>query len=631
MRRVEIAKLARLWGVQTSYEGYDKKPRQVPISAVEAVLRTMDATPGGPSPPAAQITTSAGSVDLTGVVELRVEDGGAERIAETLPDDLPLGYHSLIRADGSEQALVLSPGVCHLPPELRQWGWALQLYSLRSRSSWGVGDLGDLRRFAGWSSDGGAGALLLNPLHAVMPIGGQQPSPYYPSSRCFRNPLYLRIEDVPGADQLDNRDELRRAGRALNASDTIDRDAIYALKMDALGSLWNARGVDGFDDWATRRGDLLWTYATYAALAERHDGGPGSWPEELADPHGVAVREWRDQNLDRVRFHAWLQWLLELQLNDASEDLAIINDLAIGVDPQGADAWLWSESFATEMTVGAPPDEFNLRGQNWGLPPFDPWKLRAAGYEPFIQTIRSAFRHTGGIRIDHVMGLFRLFWIPEGSEPAEGTYVRYPYSDLLDLVALESHRAGAYVIGEDLGTVEDLVREEMSARNILSYRLLWFEEDLPEAYPERSLAAVTNHDVPTIAGLWTGKDEEIQESLGQEVNREGTEAQRRRLREWLDLDDDTPLDEVIEKIHSLLAGARSAVVMATLEDALGVVERPNFPGTTEERPNWSIPLPLTLEEIERDDSVARVAQILTARKPARPSRASVTNSGRSLS
>ena len=613
MSAASLEDLARLWGVQTTYEDYNKKPQVVPPESVRAVLDVMEADADGPPPAAAQVTTPGGGVDLTGITEIRTEDGGAERVDGGLPADLPLGYHRLVAADGREQRLIVSPGACFLPPQLRVWGWALQLYSLRSASSWGIGDLADLARFAGWSAERGAGAIMLNPLHAVIPVAAQQPSPYFPSSRCFRNPLYLRVEDVPGADRLDDLDIIRRAAEALNASDVIDRDAIYALKMNALRRLWDQGPDPAFEKWAAERGVLLWRYATYAALAEMHSGGPSSWPAELQAPDSRSVEKWRDENQGRVRFHAWLQWLLEVQLNAASQDVALINDLAIGVDPEGADAWLWQDCFASGVTVGAPPDEFNLKGQDWGLPPFDPWKLRSAGYEPFIQTIRSAFRHTGGIRVDHVMGLFRLYWIPTEHDATAGAYVRYPYEGLLNIVALESHRAGAYVVGEDLGTVEDAVREEMTARNILSYRLMWFEEDLPEDYPPLSLGAVSNHDVPTVAGLWTGKDAEIQESLGQEVNHEGTEAQRQRLREWLELEPDAPVDEVIRKIHLLLGGATSAVVMATLEDVLGVVERPNFPGTTQERPNWSIPLPFGLEEIEKHELVEAVAEILAGR------------------
>jgi 4-alpha-glucanotransferase len=245
------------------------------------------------------------------------------------------------------------------------------------------------------------------------------------------------------------------------------------------------------------------------------------------------------------------------------------------------------------MSVGAPPDEYNRDGQDWGLPPFDPWKLRDAAYEPFVQTVRAGFRHAGGLRFDHVMGLFRLYWIPTGESPRAGTYVRYPYRDLLDILALESVRAGAYVVGEDLGTVEDYMRDELAARDVLSYRLLWFESSPPRSYPRKALAAVTTHDLPTVAGLWSGKEPAMADV-------------RSRVQEWTGLADDAPVTEVVQSVYSLLAEAPSMIVTATLEDALGVEERPNYPGTVNDT-NWSLALPVPLEDIETDPRVLEVA------------------------
>jgi 4-alpha-glucanotransferase len=316
-----------------------------------------------------------------------------------------------------------------------------------------------------------------------------------------------------------------------------------------------------------------------------------------------------------VRFHQWLQWLLDRQLGEASSHLPVVHDLAVGVDPAGIDAWLWQDSFARGMKVGAPPDEFNTHGQDWGLPPFDPWKLRAAGYVPFAETIRGALRHAGGLRLDHVMGLFRLFWIPDGVSPADGAYVRYPADDLLDIVALESHRAGAYVVGEDLGTVEEHVREELGERQVLSYRLLWFEDRPPQEYPVQALAAVTTHDLPTVAGMWTGSDLEDQRRIGLEPNEESTEAIRNRLTTTLGLADDAAPEEVVAGTCRLLAAAPSMLVTAALDDALAVEQRPNMPGTTDEWPNWSIPLPMPLEQIEDDPRPRRMAEILSRRRP----------------
>jgi 4-alpha-glucanotransferase len=313
-----------------------------------------------------------------------------------------------------------------------------------------------------------------------------------------------------------------------------------------------------------------------------------------------------------VRFHQWLQWLLDQQLAQAEAALPVMQDLPIGFDPAGADAWAWQDVLAADVTVGAPPDEFNTQGQDWGLPPFVPWKLRNAGYEPFIETMRAALRHAGGLRVDHVMGLFRLFWIGSGGSAADGTYVRYPAGELLDLLALESTRARAWVVGEDLGTVEEDVRAELAVRHVLSTRVLWFEEDAPERWPERSLATVTTHDLPTVAGVWTGSDVTAQRTAGRIVNDAAEAAVRRRLRAATGLPDGAPVTDVSVAAAAAVGRAPSQVALATLEDGLGVHERPNMPGTTEGWPNWSLALPVPLEELEGHPGAVAVAGALAA-------------------
>jgi 4-alpha-glucanotransferase len=508
----------------------------------------------------------------------------------------------------------VSPGVCQLPAG-PAWGWAVQLYAARSEDSWGIGDLADLRRLAAWSGEAlGAGLVLVNPLHAALPGLPQTASPYYPSSRRFRNPLYLRVEEVPGAGELDDIDRLAAAGRALNADRRIDRDAVYRLKIDALERLWERfPGDAGFDAYGEQDGGALEDYATFCVLSEEFGRPWREWPAEYRRPDAPGVARYRRERLDRVRFHQWLQWLVDVQLAGADRGLAVIHDLAVGVDPAGADAWLWQDVLASGMSAGAPPDEFNTQGQNWGLPPFDPWRLRAAAYEPFVDTVRAAVRHGGAVRIDHVMGLFRLFWVPEGASPRDGTYVKYPAHDLLDILALESHRTGAFVVGEDLGTVEDEVRDELGARNVLSYRLLWFESASPSEWPVQALAAVTTHDLPTVAGLWSGSDLEAQRALDLSPNDEATAAQRALLQKLAGGAEDAPVDDVIQAAYQTLAETPCLLLSATLDDALAVEERPNMPGTVDEWPNWSIALPAPLEEIERDRRVTRVAEPLQRR------------------
>jgi 4-alpha-glucanotransferase len=518
-----------------------------------------------------------------------------------VPPDLPLGYHELQpHGAGEPVRVIVCPPACYLPEDLRAWGWAAQLYAVRSAESWGIGDFVDLRRLARWAADLGAGTLLINPLNAPIPVLPQQPSPYYPSSRRYRSPIYLRVEEVPGAAEASaDLERLARLGRALNADRQIDRDRVFRLKMEALEGLWSRGGSPpGFERYCASAGAGLVDFATFSALAEHHNGGWHRWPPEHRHPASPAVASFRAAREERVRFHQWLQWLADEQLRRAAESLPVLQDLPIGVDADGADAWAWQDVMALGVSVGAPPDELGPHGQDWGLPPFIPHRLRAARYEPFIQTIRAALRYAGGLRIDHVMGLFRLFWIPRGMTAAEGTYVRYPVDDLLGIVALESHRARAFVVGEDLGTVEAGVRERLAAQRVLSYRLVWFEPGPPAGFPELALAAVTTHDLPTIAGVWTGADLETQRAVGWQPSEESLGWMRGRLREVTGLADGAPVPDVIERTHRSLAAAPSLVVTATLEDALAVAERPNLPGTTTERPNWSLALPATLEELE---------------------------------
>jgi len=548
--------------------------------------------------------------------DLVLEDGSSRPVDGVLPEGLPFGYHRLHPRSGGETLLIVSPPRCHLPDDLRVWGFAAQLYAARSRASWGIGDLSDLGRLARWTRELGGGVMMVNPLTAPTPVPPIEPSPYYPSSRRFRNPLFLRIEELPGWDGLpeDQRARLTSAGTALNRDRHIDRDAIFRLKQEALEALFAGfRGDDGFDWFCAGEGQALTDFATYAALAERHGKDWRRWPEGVRRPDGADIARFRADEAARIRFHAWTQWLLDTQLARASREIAIVHDLPIGLDVAGADAWCWQDLLARDVSVGAPADEFNANGQDWGLTPFIPWRLRAARYRPFIETIRAMLKHAGGLRIDHVMGLFRLFWIPRALGAKGGAYVRSRADELLAIVALESLRARAFIIGEDLGTVEGGVRERLAAEHMLSYRLLYFEPGSPEHYPELALSSITTHDLPTIAGLWNGADLEALKRIGLAPNEEGTAALREKLRELGKLDEDAPVEAAIESTHRALARSPSRVLLATLDDAVAVPERPNVPGTVREWPNWSLALPQTIEDIEGMDLPRRLAAILARR------------------
>jgi 4-alpha-glucanotransferase len=489
---------------------------------------------------------------------------------------------------------------CHPAPE-RTWGWAVQLYALRSKDSWGAGDLADLRRFARWSRRTGASVILLNPLGAQTPTRPYQPSPYYASTRRFRNVIYLRVEEVEGAEKADIAD-LRDAALQLNEKRVIDYDYVFQLKTVALERVFRAApDPDGLASYVRGQGGALQDFATFNALCEVHGSMWRDWPEEVRHPGATGLDRVREELGERIAFHRWLQFYLDRQLARASREIGLVTDVPVGFASDGFDAWRWQDLLAPGIRVGAPPDEFFRDGQDWGLPAFNPSKLSRAHWLPFVDAIRTATRHAAGIRLDHVMGLFRLFWIPEGMSASQGAYVRYPASILLDLLAAESRRAGTFVIGEDLGLVQPAVRERLHKKGTLSYRLVWFEGSDPRHWPHDAVAAVGTHDLPTVAGIWTGSEPEHR-----------LHHLRQQLVNLTHLPDDAaPIDVAVET-YRLLAQGRPRLVLASLEDALGVHERPNVPGTTTEFPNWRLALPSSLEEIEGADGVMRIAQVMRA-------------------
>ena len=440
-----------------------------------------------------------------------------------LPSDLPLGYHRLHLRSGAgefDTTLIVTPSWLGLPDRMgarRAWGLATQLYSVRSHGSWGTGDLTDLADLAVWAgSRHGADYILVNPLHAAAPTGPMEPSPYLPTSRRFVNPLYLRVEAVPEYAFLSGRGRIRKLHQAVakraSSSDVIDRDHAWAAKRAALKLVYRVRRSAGrelaFTAYKQREGTALDDFATWCALAEKFGGDWRRWPAELHDPDDPAVARFADKHSSAVDFHRWLQWQLDEQLANAQAQavrtgmgLGIMADLAVGVHPTGADAWALQKVLALGVTAGAPPDEFNQLGQDWSQPPWRPERLEELGYQPFRTLIQAVLRHAGGVRIDHIIGLFRLWWIPDGAPPTEGTYVRYNHDAMIGIVALEAHRAGAVVVGEDLGTVEPWVRDYLRERGLLGTSILWFEVDTGSRGPlqaERWRSCACHRSPPTI-------------------------------------------------------------------------------------------------------------------------------------
>jgi 4-alpha-glucanotransferase len=604
------------WGIDDGYfdvQGHWHPTPPETRAALRAAMGAGGDAAGPPAPERPLWVVRAGSAEpLLGPCELRLEDGAEHRAEGALPADLPVGYHDLDPLDGGPLTrLIVTPGRCHLPADLRAWVLSVQLPACRSAESWGIGDLADLRAIGTWAAGRGAGMVAVNPLHAPLPIDRVEPSPYFPSSRRWSSPLALRIEALPGAAGHAGVEELAARGRDLNGGPLVDRDAVWALKRHALDLLWREQGPDlRFARWRETMGDELETYARFCALAEHHGGGWRDWPAEHRHPEGAGVGRFAAGHAERVAFWAWVQFLVDDQMARAEEPVPLLTDLAIGVDPDGADAWALQDLLALDVRVGAPPDEFNRAGQDWGQPPLVPHALRAEGYRPLAALWRAALGRGGGLRIDHVMGLFRLFWIPPGGGPADGTYVRYRGDELLAVLAIESTRAGAVVVGEDLGTVEPEVRHALGEAGVLSYRLAWFEDSPPEHYPFQAMAAITTHDLPTVAGVWSGDDAADQRAAGIEPDLDALERLKGKLIGLTGLPGDAAVDDVIVAVHRRLASAPSALVAATLEDALALRQRPNLPGTIDERPNWSLTLPIPLADVFADPLVAQVVAAL---------------------
>ena len=386
----------------------------------------------------------------------------------------------------------------------------------------------------------GAGFVLINPLHAAEPAAPMEPSPYLPTTRRFQNPLYLRVERIPEYADLDAAARARGGHAAHQGAQRAGRDRPdrprHRLGRKASGAAAGARGAadrpagsSPTAAYRTREGQGLDDYATWCALFEAHGPDWHDWPAELRHPASPAVADFRAANADAVDFHRWLQWVLDEQLSAtqaaatrAGMALGVMHDLAVGVHPSGSDSWALQDVFAQGMTVGAPPDAFNQNGQDWAQPPWRPDRLAELAYAPFRDMVSTVLRSAGGVRVDHIIGLFRLWWIPEGHGPTEGTYLRYDHEALIGILALEAKRARALVVGEDLGTVEPWVRDYLRERGILGTSILWFEFEFhgsgaplrPEWWREYCLASVTTHDLPPTAGYLAGDHVRLRDDLG---------------------------------------------------------------------------------------------------------------------
>jgi 4-alpha-glucanotransferase len=651
----DLAQLAAACGVATTYNDQLNRPVRVSPESVIAVLGALGVEATTPSavraalgdmrarsatPPVVVLQTSRSrDVAAVGAARLLLEDGSSRDLQSdggsvTLPAGLPLGWHRL-QAGQLDVPVVVAPDRLALPPG-RYWGWMVQLYATPSARSWALGDLGDLRQLGEWSAHRGADLVLVNPLHAVATSPPMPPSPYYPASRRWTNPVYLRVEDI--AAYAAAAPEVRSAVDALRpqgVGDRLDRDRTWAAKHEALQRLWRVAEHPDVDQLEPDLRD----FATWCALGEVYGPDWRTWPEALRRPDAAAVAAARRDVAERVAFHAWTQMLVAEQLGEvhraltaAGMSIGVVHDLAVGTDPAGADAWALQDALALGARIGVPPDTFNQQGQDWGMPPWHPQRLAELGYAPLRDMARSLLRHAGGIRIDHVLGLFRAWWVPGDGTARDGTFVRYDADALLGVVTLEAARAGAIVVGEDLGTVTPQVRQTLRDRGVLGTSVLWFERQepqegqpgplvLPEEWRRDAVATVTTHDLPTALGWLRGEHVRLRAELGllddPAAETKAWERDRAELvallrdRGLVGLDADD--EELVRALHAVLAETPARVVLAALSDAVGDLRQPNLPGTTDEYPNWRLPVAdsagrvMLLDDLLADPRVVRLA------------------------
>jgi 4-alpha-glucanotransferase len=588
----------------------------------------------------------------------------------TLPVALPLGYHGLYLGDEEPAAarLIVAPEGCYLPEPIaggaRRWGVSAHLYSLRRDGDWSIGDFTGLAKLVDVAADLGAAVIGLNPLHALFQEHPERASPYSPSSRLFLNPLYIDPEAVADYAESDAAQSIAKASAkelaALEADRFVDYPRVAACKQRVFAALFESfrdrhlahRGegdarAAAFDRFVKEGGEPLRRFALFEVLSHHFAGAPWTeWPEEFRRCDGPAVAAFAHAHSEKVEAVQYLQWQADIQLAAAQDrartrglPIGLYRDLAVGAAADGADSWIAQDVVVNSATVGCPPDPFNMLGQDWGTPPLHPMALRKQGYAAFANIVRANMRHAGALRIDHVMGLMHLFWIPKGRKPDGGAYIHYPFEDLLAVLALESHRNRCLVVGEDLGTVPEGFRERMAAANILSYRVLYFEKDgerfkQPEEYPKLAIACVTTHDLATLSGFWSEADIDLKRDLKlypDAAAEDGERAARQNDRDQLLAAIDaqgllgrgrahrqeakrgqmTP--ELAAAIHQYLARSAVRLLLVQLDDVTQEGEQLNLPGTDAERPNWRRRLHLRVQDIASSPVIRALTTALEER------------------
>jgi len=545
------------------------------------------------------------------------------------------------------------------PPFLvdqRSWGLSVQAYALRSARNWGIGDFEDMARLAEFAAKLGADFIGVSPLHALFFADPSRISPYSPSSRNFLNPLLIAPDRVQGFADLSLPATLEAELEALRQTELIDYAGVHRAKLPILEELFaqflksgDVEAKDVFENYCYEQGKALEIHALYEALSEHivANGGNaawGTWPEEFQNPDNIAVRDFARAAKARIAFHAWLQWIADTQLADAQARaraagmrIGLYLDLAVGISPDGSRSWLAGPAIAHQARIGCPPDPFSALGQDWGLVPFSPVGLAEERLEPFRSVLRANMRHAGALRIDHAMGLQRLYWIPDGNTAKDGAYVAYPFRELLEGVAEESWISQTIVIGEDLGTVPPGFTDTMVRAGLLSYQVFYFSEREgvwmpPHAYRREAMVCASTHDLPTLKGWWVSNDINWRVKAGRATETEAVIQRQERMldrKRLLDaligaqalaadpayVQSTNMPDDVLVAIHRFLAATPCRLFAVQLDDALGTVEQANLPGTVDEHPNWRRKMPLTIEALGEQKLFRAVTGAVAAERP----------------
>lgn len=642
-----LSELAAQWGVDSNYIDALGRPQTVAPEALSRIVSALEESHASPvrALPASFVIRQNRDHRLFppaqfGGWEWGLLQDDAERARGhvhegriDLPHDLPVGCYRL-RVGDQESLLLVAPErawQCDGPGRERLWVLAVQLYGIRSGANWGIGDFGDLMRLIDLAAEIGAAGIALNPIHALFDDRPEQASPYAPNSRLFINPLYIDVSAIPEFPGVEAAG-LAAAIEGLRKPDLVDYSGVAAAKLKGLRIAYERFRAGGstdrraeFETFRAERGDSLARFAAFEVLRRRFPQVWWDWPEPWRHPGAADLAEFRRQNELEIGYHEFVQWIADTQLRDCrihaqrhGLPIGLYLDVAVGVDAGGADAWSEPEAVLASLSVGAPPDVLNTAGQNWGLAGFNPVGLESRRFAPFRAMVRSVMRHAGAIRIDHVLGLKRLFMIPHGMKAQDGAYVRLPFDGLLAVIAQESVRQRCVVIGEDLGTVPEGFRDTMWDWGLWSYQVLLFERGWdgafrrPEHFNHDALVTFSTHDLCTFAGWRSSHDLAVKRGIGMDPGE--SDEQRGHaitaMRHAVGVPADAPLE--FEAIARYLASAATRLLVVSMEDAIGEVEQPNVPGTVTEHPNWRRRLSLPLDDLFAHPQLRRIAEAIAS-------------------